>query len=56
MKAYNVNVAGIEMILQEEALEYIQNRNWEYTEVETEEPTHTIEEFMGASLTELLKK
>jgi hypothetical protein len=56
MIGYKVTIAGIEMILQEEALEYIQNRNWEYIQIETNEPTHTIEEFMLASLNELIKK
>lgn len=54
MKTYKVNVAGIEMILEEESLEYIQNRNWEYVEVDLE-PTHSIQEFMQLSLTEILK-
>jgi hypothetical protein len=54
MKTYKVNIAGIEMILPEEALEYIQNRNWEYIEVELQ-PTHSIQEFMQESLTEILK-
>ena len=54
MKTYKVNVAGIEMILEEVALEYIQNRNWEYVEVDLE-PTHSIQEFMQSSLTEILK-
>ena len=54
MKTYKVNVAGIEMILPQEALEYIQIRNWEYNEIELE-PTHSIQEFMQASLTEILK-
>jgi len=54
MKTYKVNVAGIEMILPKEALEYIQRRGWEYIEVDLE-PTHSIQEFMQLSLTEILK-
>jgi hypothetical protein len=54
MKTYKVNVAGIEMILPQEALEYIQIRNWEYIEIDLE-PTHSIQEFMQLSLTEILK-
>jgi hypothetical protein len=54
MKTYKVNIAGVEMILEEEALEYIQRRGWEYTEVNLE-PTHSIQQFMQASLTEILK-
>ena len=54
MITYKVNVAGIEMILPIEALEYIESRGWQYTEVEIEETTHNIEEFMSASLTEIL--
>lgn len=56
MKVYKITVAGIEMILPEEALEYIQNRGWEYTELLDIEPTHSINEFMGATLNEILKK
>jgi len=54
MKTYKVNIAGIEMILSEEALEYIQRRGWEYIEVDLE-PTHSIQDFMQSSLTEILK-
>jgi hypothetical protein len=53
MKTYKVNIAGVEMILEEEALEYIQKRRWEYTEVDLE-PTHSIQQFMQASLIEIL--
>jgi len=54
MKKYKVIVAGIEMILPEQALPFIQNRGWEYTEVIDVEETHTILDFMGASLNEIL--
>ena len=54
MKTYKVNIAGIEMILEEEALEYIQRRDWQYIEVDLE-TTHSIQEFMQASLNEILK-
>jgi hypothetical protein len=54
MKTYKVNIAGLQLILPEEALEYIQRRNWEYIEVDLE-PTHSIQEFMELSLTEILK-
>jgi hypothetical protein len=53
MKTYKVNVAGIEMILPENSLQHIQNRNWEYIEVELE-PTHSIEQFMQSSLNVIL--
>lgn len=58
MIVYKVNVAGIEMIVEanQTNLECIQNRNWEYTELTDIETTHTIEDFMGASLNELIKK
>lgn len=53
MKKYKVNVAGIEMILPENALEYIEARKWTYIEV-TDEATHSIEEFMESSLNVIL--
>jgi hypothetical protein len=53
MKTYKVNIAGIEMILEEEALQYILNRNWEYIEVDVE-TTHSIQEFMQSSLNVIL--
>ncbi len=53
MNNYKLTANGIEMIISQEYLEHIQNRNWEYVEVDAE-PTHTIEEFMGASLNEII--
>ena len=53
MKTYKVNVAGIEMILSENALEYIEARKWTYVEVD-DTPTYTIQQFMEASLNEIL--
>lgn len=54
MKKYKVIVAGIEMILPEDALTFIQNRGWEYTELIDVEETHSISDFMGATLNEIL--
>jgi hypothetical protein len=54
MNNYKLTANGIEMIISSEYLEHIQNRNWEYVEVD-EATTHTIEEFMSASLTQLIK-
>lgn len=53
MNNYKLTANGIEMIISQEYLEHIQNRNWTYVEVNVE-PTHTIEEFMGASLNEII--
>ena len=55
MNNFKVTAEGIEMIISSEYLEHIQKRNWEYVEVD-EATTHTIEQFMGASLNEILKK
>ena len=54
MNNYKLTANGIEMIISSEYLEHIQKRNWEYVEVD-EAITHTIEEFMSASLTQLIK-
>jgi hypothetical protein len=53
MNNYKLTANGIEMIISSEYLEYIQKRNWAYTEIDSE-ATHTIDEFMSASLTEII--
>lgn len=55
MKTYKVNVAGVEIIVEanEHNLKCIQNRNWDYIEIDSE-PTHSIEEFMEQSLNHIL--
>jgi hypothetical protein len=53
MNNYKLTANEIEMIISQEYLEHIQSRNWTYVEVD-EATTHTIEEFMGASLNEII--
>jgi hypothetical protein len=53
MNNYKLTANGIEMIISQEYLVHVQNRNWEYVEVDAE-ITHTIEEFMCASLNEII--
>ena len=55
MKLYKVNIAGVEMILPTESLDYIKERNWEYKEIEGKEATHSIDDFKHKSLEIILK-